>query len=69
MSLKKFYDSLPETSSPKTEFIDEVAKECNLTTGTIRNWVKGRALPKEKEYFEILSKKTGIPVEELFPQE
>lgn len=64
--LAEHYANLPEQSSPKTDFIADLSRACKVKEATARNWVKGRAVPKEQWQLEEISKLTKIPVEELF---
>lgn len=64
--LMNFYDSLPDTTSPKTEFVIKASKECGVSETTIRNWVKGKAVPADSAHLKKLSRLTGISEGELF---
>lgn len=68
-NLLDYYESLPDRQAPKTDFVREVCFVTGMTENTVRNWVKGRAKPTDKETLEYLSRRTGIPVERLFPSE
>ena len=67
MNLKEFYETLPQSSSPKMEFVRDLTKHLGVTETAVRNWIKGRAKPADKEHIEYISKVTAIPAEELFP--
>lgn len=64
--LVNYYDNLPETTSPKTEFVIKAAKACGVSETTIRNWVKGKAIPADSAHMKTLSELTGINEKELF---
>lgn len=53
-----FYKKLPATEfiSPKSNFIKQVAKECGVTTNTVRNWVLSDMKPSNPAYVEVLSR-------------
>lgn len=65
-TLAEYYDSLPERTAPKTEFVTRVAERCNLKDATVRLWIKGKTRPSDENYEKILSEESGIPVNELF---
>ena len=48
MTLKDYYESLPKTTSPKTEFLKRVVDECGVSFGTAINWAK-RGMPPADE--------------------
>ena len=64
--LMKYYDGLPETTSPKTEFVERAAKVCGVSETTVRNWVKGNTAPADSAHVKKLSKLTGINENNLF---
>ena len=66
MNISEFYEDLPKQTSPKTIFITVLKRECKVDAYTARNWVKMRAIPKNPDHREVISRLTGIPVEELF---
>ena len=66
MTLKDYYESLPKTTSPKTEFLKRVVDECGVSFGTAINWAKRGMHPADETHLPTLSKLTGIPEEELF---
>lgn len=68
-NLMEFYETLPNSWSPKQAFVTETARACGVTECTVRNWIKGRNLPTSPAHLKYLSSKTGIPVEELFPRQ
>lgn len=65
-SLSIFYESLPEASYPKTEFVTKVANACNVHIATARNWVLGNTKPVDSAHVKVLSEMTGIPAGELW---
>ena len=64
--LSDYYESLPASYSPKTQFIKRVADRCNLSEQTVRLWVKGKYTPSDEKYLEILEDETGILRDNLF---
>lgn len=68
MTLKDYYMSLPDATHPKTDFMNEVAREANVSVATVRNWVIYGMKPSNPDNLELLSKKTGIPVDELWKE-
>lgn len=66
MNLKTFYKSLPDAVAPKTEFIRKIARICEVGEPTVRLWVAGTTRPANDEHVNVLSRESGIPVNELF---
>ena len=66
MTLKGYYQQLPDASHPKTDFVNEVAMEAGVAVATVRNWVIYGMKPQNKKHVDILARKTGIPVDELW---
>lgn len=66
MTLKDYYNSLKKEIPPKKAFVSKIADMCGVDLFTVRMWVTGRNKPSKPEYYDILSKETGIPKEELF---
>ena len=66
LTLKSYYLQLTETSHPKTDFVNEIAMEAGASVATVRNWVIYGMKPANKKHIEILSRKTGIPADELW---
>lgn len=65
-TLKFYYDSLPKQTSPKSDFIREVAERCKLSEQTVRFWIYDKFKPSREEFYEVLSEMTGIPKDDLF---
>lgn len=66
MTLRGYYSQLPDANHPKTDFVNEVAIEAGVSAATVRNWVIYGMRPQNKSHIEILSRKTGIAVEDLW---
>lgn len=66
LTLKGYYLQIPEASHPKTDFVNEIAMEAGVSVATVRNWVIYGMKPANKKHIEILSRKTGIPADELW---
>ena len=64
--LGEYYDNISNVVAPKSEFVRAIAQECNVNEMTVRGWIKGRTLPSEDRYLEVLSKHTGIEIKNLF---
>lgn len=68
MTIVDYYQNLPKATNPKAEFVRDIVINCDVSEITVRQWLCGRFIPLDKNHREYLSKKTGIPVEELFPK-
>lgn len=66
MTLRNYYERLERETPPKTAFVKEIAEECQVTEVTVRNWISYGIKPKDEKHIEILSKKTNIPIDELW---
>lgn len=66
MTLRGYYDSLPSSSHPKTEFVNDIAQRTGVSTATVRNWIAYGMRPNNPDHVQILSEVTGIPVEDLW---
>lgn len=68
MNLNEYYESLPEATAPKADFLREIVTTCGVELVTARLWVKGRSTPSNPEHRRIIASAVGIPEEELFPK-
>lgn len=66
MTLKGYYKNLPESSHPKTEFINEITRRTGVSFTAARNWVVYGMKPNNPEHISVLSEITGIPPECLW---
>ena len=66
MTLKGYYQNLPDATHPKTEFVNRIMVECGVSFTTARNWVVGITKPFKPEHVQKLSEMTGIPADELW---
>jgi hypothetical protein len=66
MTLRSYYQSLPDASYPKTSFINEVVKETGVSAPTVRNWINYGMRPSKQEYVDVLVRLTGIEESELW---
>ncbi len=66
MTLKGYYQNLPDATHPKTDFITRIQSECGVSFTTARNWVMGVTKPDKPENIQKLSEMTGIPESELW---
>lgn len=65
-SLRTFYESLPSSVFPKTEFVNEIVGRCHVSAATAHNWIKGKTRPNNPEHLSIISEITGIPQDKLW---
>jgi hypothetical protein len=65
-TLKTYYDDLPAQTSPKTDFIRDIANKCQTSEQTVRFWIYDKFRPSRKEFYHVLSEATGIPEADLF---
>lgn len=68
MTLKGYYKNLPDSTHPKTEFINEITKRTGVSFTAARNWVIYGMKPNNPEHISILSEITGIPPEKLWSE-
>lgn len=68
MTLKGYYESLPDSTHPKTEFINEITKRTGVSFTAARNWVIYGMKPNNPEHISILSEITGIPRNNLWSE-
>ena len=66
LTLEGYYNGLKRPTSPKSEFIKNIAETCGVNQLTVRNWIQGRNQPSNPEHKVFLSEITGIPVEQLW---
>ncbi|ROT19636.1 hypothetical protein EEL53_10355 [Muribaculaceae bacterium Isolate-114 (HZI)] len=70
MTLKDYYESIPESrwETPRRKFVEQIKERCEVTDSTVINWISGRAKPQKSSHYVALAEITGIPVENLFPE-
>ena len=66
LSLKGYYDSLPNPVTPKRQLINDIMVNCNVVETTAFNWVRGRSKPDDPKHIEYLVQRTGIAEEDLW---
>ena len=73
MTLTEYYNLKPTAIYPKTEFVDKLLKACIEAYGdgcvsraTVLNWCNGTTKPIDSKFLIVISKVTGIKVENLF---
>jgi len=66
MNLQNYYKSIPEHTSPKSNWIRQTAERLGVSEGTVRTWVYGKNQPRDSRILKQLSEITGIPENELF---
>lgn len=64
MTLNGYYSQLPDANHPKTDFMNEIVVEAGVSVAT--DWVIYGMSPQRRIHAEILSRKTGIAVENLW---
>lgn len=68
MTLKGYYQSLPSSTHPKTEFINEITKRTGVSFTAARNWVIYGMKPNNPKHVSALSEITGISPEDLWSE-
>lgn len=66
ITLRGYYESLPDASCPKTDFINKVASKTGVTSSTVRNWIFYGMKPANEKHIMALTEITGIPEKELW---
>lgn len=66
MTLRGYYEGLPDANCPKTDFINEVTTKTGVTSTTVRNWIFYGMKPANENHIKVLSELTGIPSEKLW---
>lgn len=66
MTLRGYYESLPDASCPKTDFINGIASKTGVTSSTVRNWIFYGMKPANENHIKVLVEVTGIPANELW---
>lgn len=66
MTLLGYYETLPEASYPKTDFVNKVAKEIGVSNATVHNWIHGKTKPMNHEHILKLCSITGLKENELW---
>lgn len=67
ITLRGYFDSLlPFERRP---FVNKLSEACDVSEATSYNWIMGRNKPIKGSYYRILSEITGIPAENLFPND
>lgn len=66
ITLSGYYKGLPESTHPKTEFMNEIIKRTGVSFTTARNWVIYNMKPNNPDHIKVLSEITGIPIENLW---
>lgn len=66
MTLRGYYEGLPDATYPKTNFINEIALKAGVTSTTVRNWIFYGMKPANESHINVLVDVTGIPENELW---
>jgi hypothetical protein len=68
MTLRGYYESLPDATCPKTDFINEIASKTGVTSSTVRNWIFYGMKPANENHIGVLVEITGIPADKLWAE-
>ena len=68
MTLKGYYQNLPDATHPKTDFITRIMSDCGVSFTTARNWVMCVTRPFNPDHVQKLSEITGIAPEDLWTE-
>lgn len=66
MTLKDYFDSIPESSSPRNEFIKKMMDKTGCPYSTVRSWFVYGIKPRDERVLEILQEETGIAPEDMW---
>ena len=73
LTLKEYYNLKPNAIYPKTEFVDELlsAFEAEFGEGcicrdSVIGWCNGKNKPSDSKFLPVISRVTGIPIEDVF---
>lgn len=66
MTLRDYYEGLPDAECPKTNFINSIVVKTGVSATTVRNWIFYGMKPANDKHISVLVELTGIPVEELW---
>lgn len=64
-TFREIYDAL-DPVSPKTKWVQRIAKATMRSENAVRMWLNGRQTP-EPLVQNIIARELGVPVEGLFP--
>lgn len=65
-NLQQYYESLSQERGTKAVFQQEVMKACDCSVTSIRNWCTGVSKASKYKHLRVLSKVTGISIDNLF---
>ena len=67
MTLKDYFESLPEDTNPRADFVKQLTKLCDVTDVAARNWCRGDFYPSSEKKHEIIMGLTGgVPIKEYY---
>lgn len=66
MTLKDYFNAIPEASAPRTDFLKHISEICNVPFTTARSWFVYGIKPRDPKTIDILSKETGIDPEDMW---
>lgn len=64
--LREYYNGLEDYITPKKDLIDKIAKACNVSIPTVRNWIYGKHTPSNSAHIKVVSEITGVSEKDLF---
>lgn len=69
MTLKGYYEALPQRIAPRKDFIQKVVAECgDVDPQSVRNWCKYGMRPRKYSHVKALVKITGIEEADLWKE-
>lgn len=66
MTLKDYFDSIPEASAPRQDFLKKMMEKTGCPYSTVRSWFVYGIKPREERIIGILQEETGIAPEEMW---
>ena len=66
MTLRGYYEGLPDAECPKTNFVNSIVAKTGVSATTVRNWIFYGMKPANDKHISVLVELTGIPAEELW---
>ena len=66
MTLRGYYEGLPDAECPKTNFVNAIVAKTGVSATTVRNWIFYGMKPANDKHISVLVELTGIQAEELW---
>lgn len=67
MTFSDYYNNIPMYE--RNSFVVKLMTECEVSQATVYNWSINKFKPQKASHYRILSEITGIPAENLFPND